>query len=83
MQDVITLAGIEFRPSEIRARWDSGARAILADLLPDAGEAIDFPALRRDIDKARREFTEEEFTAAEYAEFSEALAILEAAAAVA
>jgi hypothetical protein len=28
MQDVITLAGIEFRPSEIRAHWNSGARAI-------------------------------------------------------
>jgi hypothetical protein len=28
MQDTITLAGIEFRPSEIRAHWNSGARAI-------------------------------------------------------
>jgi hypothetical protein len=55
------------------------ARAILADLLPDAGESVDFPALRRDIDKARREFTEEEFTSLEHAEFLEALAVLEAA----
>ncbi len=55
------------------------ARAILTDLLPDAGEAIDFPALRRDIAKARCEFTEEEFSTAEHAEFLEALAILEAA----
>jgi hypothetical protein len=54
------------------------ARAILTDLLPDAGEAVDFPALRRDIDKARREFTEEEFSADEHAEFLEALAVLEA-----
>ena len=54
------------------------ARAILADLLPDAGESIDFPALRRDIDKARREFTEDEFTTAEHAEFLVALAVLEA-----
>ncbi len=54
------------------------ARAILTDLLPDAGEAIDFPALRRDIDKARREFTEEEFTSMEHAEFLEALTVLEA-----
>jgi hypothetical protein len=28
MQDTITLAGIEFRPSEIRAHWNDGARAI-------------------------------------------------------
>lgn len=55
----------------------STARAILADLLPDAGESIDFPALRRDISKARTEFTEEEFTAAEYSEFLEALNALE------
>jgi hypothetical protein len=57
----------------------STARAILIDLLPDAGEAIDFPALRRDIAKARAEFAEEEFTTAEHAEFLGALAILEAA----
>jgi hypothetical protein len=69
MQDTITLAGIE----------SDTARAVLVDLLPDAGEAVDFPALRRDIDKARREFTEEEFTTAEHAEFLEALAVLEAA----
>jgi hypothetical protein len=28
MQDTITLAGIEFYPSEVRAYWDSGTRAI-------------------------------------------------------
>lgn len=55
----------------------STARATLTDLLPDAGEAVDFPALRRDIAKARTEFTEEEFSAAEYSEFLEALNALE------
>jgi hypothetical protein len=39
------------------------AIATLADLLPDPAEPIDLPALRADIDKARREFTEEELPA--------------------
>jgi hypothetical protein len=39
------------------------AIATLAALLPDPAEPIDFPALRADIDKARREFTEEELPA--------------------
>ena len=43
------------------------ALATLADLLPDPAEPIDFAALRADIDKARREFTEEELTPAEHA----------------
>ena len=70
------LSALEFPDS---AMTTDTARAVLAYLLPDAGEAVDFSALRRDIDKARREFTEEEFTDAEYAESLEALAVLEAA----
>jgi hypothetical protein len=37
--------------------------ATLADLLDDPAEPIDFPALRADIDRARREFSEEELPA--------------------
>jgi hypothetical protein len=41
----------------------TAALRTLADLLPDPAEPVDFPALRADIDKARREFTEEELPA--------------------
>jgi hypothetical protein len=40
------------------------AIATLADLLDDPAEPVDFAALRQDIDKARREFSEEELPAA-------------------
>jgi hypothetical protein len=39
------------------------AIATLADLLDDPAEPVDFAALRQDIDKARREFSEEELPA--------------------
>ena len=54
------------------------AHRILADLILDP-EPLDLPALRRDIDKARAEFTDEELTPAEHAARLEALATLEAA----
>jgi hypothetical protein len=53
------------------------ALATLADLLDDPAELIDFAALRQDIDKARREFTEEELTPAEHAARLAAAATLE------
>jgi hypothetical protein len=55
------------------------ALATLADLLPDPAEPIDFAALRADIDKARREFTEEELTPAEHAARLAAAHVLAAA----
>ena len=55
------------------------AIATLADLLDDPAEPVDFPALRQDIDRARREFTEEELTPAEHAARLAAARTLEAA----
>jgi hypothetical protein len=51
----------------------------LADLIQDPAEPVDFPALRQDIAKARREFSEEELTPAEHAARLAAAAALEAA----
>jgi hypothetical protein len=48
MQDTITLAGIDFRPSEIRAHWDSGARAIAKE----AGAGLMQPGPARDAELA-------------------------------
>jgi hypothetical protein len=54
------------------------ALATLADLI-DPAEPVDFPALRQDIDRARREFTEEELPADLHAARLAAAAALEAA----
>jgi hypothetical protein len=54
------------------------ALATLADLI-DPAEPVDFPALRADIDKARREFTEEELPAEDHAARLAAAATLETA----
>lgn len=57
----------------------TAALAILADIT--LGEEItpeNLPFVRADIEKARREFTEEELTTEEHAARLEALAVLEA-----
>jgi hypothetical protein len=54
------------------------ARRILADLILDPAAPLDLQALRQDIARARRDFTEEELTDREHAARLDALATLEA-----
>ena len=70
----------QLTPTNPDTMTTTAARRTLADLIADPAEPLDLPALRQDIHRARREFTDEELTDHEHAARLDALATLEAAA---